>query len=236
MRSTLDNSGGDIEANQLALKATDLLNHGGTITQFGTPTMGFNVSGTFDNSAGGTLQTNSADFTLAPGALDNDDGKILHAGTGTLTIAPGNGAGAFSNVGGQVITAGQMAARAGSLNNANGVLAAQGDITVNVAGDTNNTQGAIRSLASESLTTGGTLTNTNGQIQAGTGAAGDASTLNIQAGAIDNTNGLVGNLGSGDTTVHGGSQSVLVPVVYLAKASRQNMNGPLNGKATSALA
>ncbi|CAD6542646.1 hypothetical protein LMG27952_03918 [Paraburkholderia hiiakae] len=204
---TFDNSGGDIEANQLALKATDLLNHGGTITQYGTPTMGLNVSGTFDNSAGGTLQTNSADFTLAPGALDNDGGKILHAGTGTLTLAPGNGAGAISNAGGQVITAGKLVAQAASLNNANGVLAAQGDITANVAGDTNNTQGAIRSLSSESLTTGGTLTNTNGQIQSGTGAAGDTSTLNIQAGAIDNTNGLVGNLGTGGTTIHGGSQS-----------------------------
>ncbi len=205
--STLDNSGGDIEANQLALTATDLLNHGGTITQYGTPTMGFNVSGTFDNSGGGTLQTNSTDFTLAPGALDNDGGKILHAGTGTLTLAPGYGAGAISNVGGQVITAGKLDAQAGSLNNASGVLAAQGDITANVAGDTNNTQGAIRSLTSESLTTGGTLTNTNGQIQSGTGAAGDTSTLNIQAGAIDNTNGLVGNLGAGDTTVHGRSQT-----------------------------
>ncbi len=238
---TLDNSSGDIEANQLALKATDMLNHGGTITQYGTPTMGFNVSGTFDNSAGGTLQTNSTDFTLAPGALDNDDGKILHGGTGTLTLAPGNGAGAISNAGGQVITAGKLVAQTASLNNANGVLAAQRDITANVAGDTNNTQGAIRSLSSESLTTGGTLTNTNGQIQSGTGAAGGTSTLNIQAGAIDNTNGLVGNLGMGDTTVHGGSQTtnsggamtgngnVVVDTSVLANTQNGQRGGQISG-------
>ncbi|NML99182.1 filamentous hemagglutinin N-terminal domain-containing protein [Paraburkholderia sp. RP-4-7] len=206
--STLDNSGGDIEANQLALNATDLVNHGGTITQYGLSSMGFNISGTFDNSNGGTFQTNSTDLTLAPGVLINDGGSILDAGTGRLTIAPGNGAGTFSNVGGRIITAGQLAAQAGSLNNSNGVLAAQGNIAANITGNVNNTQGAVRSLSSLSLDSGGTLTNTNGQIQSGTGAASDASTLGIQAASVDNTNGLAGNLGTGDTTIHGGNQTV----------------------------
>lgn len=206
--ATLDNSGGDIEANQLALTATDLLNRGGSITQYGTSSMGFSVSGTFDNSNGGTLQTNSTDFTLAPGALNNDDGSIIDAGTGTLTIAPGYGSGTISNVGGKIIAAGQIAARAASLNNANGVLAAQGRIAANIAGDLNNTQGSVRSLSSLSLASGGTLSNTNGQIQSGTGTTGDTGTLAVQAASVDNTNGLVGNLGTGDTTVQGGSQTV----------------------------
>ncbi|MBN3855055.1 filamentous hemagglutinin N-terminal domain-containing protein [Paraburkholderia sp. Ac-20340] len=206
--ATLDNSSGDIEANQLALKAADLMNRGGSITQYGASATGFTVSGTFDNSNGGTLQTNSTDFTLAPGALNNDGGSIIDAGTGTLTIQPGNGAGSFSNVGGRIISAGQIAARAASLNNANGVLAAQGNIAASIAGNLNNTQGSVRSLSSLSLASGGTLTNTSGQIQSGTGAAGDTSTLAIQAASVDNTNGLVGNLGTGDVTVQGGSQTV----------------------------
>ena len=205
---TLDNSDGDIEANQLALGATDLLNHGGTITQYGTGPMGFNVSGTFDNSNGGTFQTNSTDLTLAPGALVNDDGRIIDAGTGTLVITPGNGTGTLSNVGGQIITAGQIVAQAGGLNNMGGVFAAQGNIAANVTGVLINTQGAIRSLGSLSLASGGALTNTNGQIQSGTGAAGDASTLSVQAASVDNTDGLVSNLGTGNTTVQGGSQTV----------------------------
>jgi filamentous hemagglutinin len=205
---TLDNSGGDIEANQLALGATDLLNHGGTITQYGASSMGVNVSGTLDNSNGGTIQTNSTDLTLAPATLDNDGGSILDAGTGTLTIAPGAGAGSISNAGGKIITAGQIAAQAGSLNNAGGVLAAQGNITANIAGNVNNTQGAIRSLASLSLVSGGALTTRNGQIQSGTGTAGDASTLAIQAASIDNTGGLISNLGTGNETVQSGSQTI----------------------------
>jgi filamentous hemagglutinin len=206
--TTLDNSGGDIEANQLALNATDLVNRGGTITQYGAATLGFNVKGTFDNSNGGTFQTNSTDLTLAPGSLINDDGSIIDAGTGTLTIAPGNGSGSFSNAGGKIIAAGQIAVQAASLNNLYGVLAAQGNIAASIAGDLNNTQGSVRSLSSLSLTSGGTLTNINGQIQSGTGATGDASTLSIQAASVDNTNGLIGNLGKGDMTVQGGSQTV----------------------------
>ncbi|QNB16453.1 filamentous hemagglutinin N-terminal domain-containing protein [Paraburkholderia tropica] len=206
--ATLDNSSGDIEANQLALKAADLLNRGGTITQYGASATGFDVSGTFDNSNGGTLQTNSTDFTLAPGALNNDGGSIIDAGTGTLTIKPGNGSGSFSNVGGKIISAGQIDAQAASLNNANGVLAAQGRIAANIAGDLNNSQGSVRSLSSLTLASGGTLTNTNGQIQSGTGAAGDTGTFRIQAAALDNTNGLVSNLGTGDMNVQGGSQTV----------------------------
>ncbi|MGF6572677.1 filamentous hemagglutinin [Paraburkholderia sp. GAS333] len=206
--STLNNSDGDIEANQLALRATDLLNHGGTITQYGASSMGLNVSNTLDNSAGGTIQTNSADLTLAPANFDNDGGTITHAGAGTLTITPGNGSGALANVGGKIITAGQIAAQAGSLDNAGGVFAAQGNIAASVAGNIDNTQGAVRSLGSLSFAGGGTLTNTNGQIQSGTGAAGDTSTLGVQAASIDNTNGLVSNLGTGNTTVQGGSQII----------------------------
>ncbi|MGF6975214.1 filamentous hemagglutinin [Paraburkholderia sp. JPY465] len=206
--TTIDNSAGAISANQIALHGTNLVNHGGTITQTGTGATTLDVTGTLDNSAGGTLQTNSTDLTLAPAALDNDGGTITHAGTGTLTIAPGNGAGSISNVDGTITTAGQIAAQAGSLNNATGVFAARGNIAASIAGNINNTQGAMRSLASLSLASGGALTNTNGQIQSGTGAAGDASTLGVQAASIDNTNGLISNLGTGDATVQGGSQIV----------------------------
>ncbi|MEX3949948.1 hemagglutinin repeat-containing protein [Paraburkholderia sp. EG287B] len=203
---TLDNSGGDIEANRLALSATDLLNHGGTITQYDAVPMGLHISGTFDNSSGGTLQTSSTDFSLTPWALNNNGGSILHAGTGTFTIAPGNGAGALSNVGGRIITAGELVANAGSVDNTSGVFAAQGYLSAAIAGVLNNTQGVVRSLASASIDSGGALTNVNGQIQSGSGAVGDVSTLAVRAASTDNTRGVIGNLGRGDTTVQGGSE------------------------------
>ncbi|SAL58988.1 cell surface protein [Caballeronia terrestris] len=87
-------------------------------------------------------------------------------------------------------------------------MAARGDIAAEIAGDVNNEDGSVRSLSSLSLASGGALDNTRGQLQSGSGAAGDASTLEVQASSIDNTNGLVSNLGTGDTTVQSGSQTV----------------------------
>jgi filamentous hemagglutinin len=208
LSGTADNSGGNVAANQLSVSATNFINQGGTVTQYGTGPMAFNVSGLFNNSAGGTLQTNSTDLTLSPGTLDNDGGSILHAGTGRFTLTPGNGAGSFSNVGGKLISAGTVQAQMGSFNNGSGTFAAQQGMTVAVLNGINNAAGLMRSLGSLNLTTGGALANAGGSIQAGTGAANDTSTLAVQAASIDNTQGVVGDLGTGNMSVQGGSQIV----------------------------
>lgn len=204
--STLDNSGGKLEANQIALTAENLVNHGGTITQYGSSTMGMNVSGTLDNSAAGVIQTNSTDLTLKPAELNNAGGTITHAGTGTLTIAPGNGLSALNNASGTIVTKGQAVVDASNWNNASGILAALRGINATIAGDLNNAQGLLRSDASLSLKTGGTLSNRGGHVQAGQSTAGDTSTLDIQSASIDNADGAIVDLGTGKMTVQGGSQ------------------------------
>lgn len=204
--STLDNSGGKLEANQLALTAANLVNHGGTITQYGSSAMGMNVSGTLDNSAAGVIQTNATDLTLTPAELNNAGGTITHAGTGTLTIAPGNGASALNNASGTIVTKGQAVVNAASWNNASGILAAQRGINATIAGDVNNAQGLLRSDTSLSLKNGGALSNRGGHIQAGQSTAGDTSTLDIRSASIDNADGAIVDLGTGKMTVQGGSQ------------------------------
>ncbi|WP_155640192.1 hemagglutinin repeat-containing protein [Burkholderia stagnalis] len=204
--STLDNSGGKLEANQLALTAANLVNHGGTITQYGSSAMGMNVSSTLDNSAAGVIQTNATDLTLEPAELNNAGGTITHAGTGTLTIAPGNGASALNNASGTIVTKGQAVVDASSWNNASGILAAQRGINATIAGDVNNAQGLLRSDASLSLQNGGALSNRGGHFQAGQSVAGDTSTLAIQSASIDNADGAIVDLGAGKMTVQGGSQ------------------------------
>ncbi|WP_230950073.1 hemagglutinin repeat-containing protein [Burkholderia cepacia] len=203
--STLDNSGGKLEANQLALAAANLVNHGGTITQYGSSAMGMNVSGTLDNSAAGVIQTNATDLTLTPAELNNAGGTITHAGAGTLTIAPGNGASALNNASGTIVTKGQAIVNAETWNNASGILAAQRGINATIAGDVNNAQGLLRSDASLSLKNGGALSNRGGHIQAGQSVAGDTSTLAIQSASIDNADGAIVDLGAGKMTVQGGS-------------------------------
>ncbi|WP_080436999.1 hemagglutinin repeat-containing protein [Burkholderia ubonensis] len=206
--TTIDNSGGTVQATQVALNGTDLVNHNGVITQTGTGPIAVNVSGTLDNSQGGTLQTNSTDLTLAPATLLNDGGTITHGGSGVLTVKPGNGTGAFSNVGGSVVTNGQAAVQAGSWNNAQGTFAARHGIVANIAGNLANSQGLIRSQAGMSLTSGGRLDNRNGKIAAGTDARPDTSTLNVHAATIQNSGGLIADFGTGATSVQGGSQLV----------------------------
>lgn len=204
--STLDNSGGKLEANQLALTAANLVNHGGTITQYGSSTMGMNVSGTLDNSAAGVIQTNSTDLTLKPAELNNAGGNITHAGTGTLTIAPGNGSSALNNASGTIVTKGQAIVNAAAWNNASGILAAQRGINATIAGDVNNAQGLLRSDASLSLKSGGALSNQGGHVQAGQSTADDTSTLDIQSASIDNADGAIVDLGAGKMTVQGDNQ------------------------------
>lgn len=204
--STLDNSGGKLEANQLALTAANLVNHGGTITQYGSSTMGMNVSGTLDNSAAGVIQTNSTDLTLKPAELNNAGGTITHAGTGTLTIAPGNGSNALNNASGTIVTKGQAIVNAAAWNNASGILAAQRGINATIAGDVDNAQGLLRSDASLSLKSGGALSNQGGHVQAGQSTAGDTSTLDIQSASIDNADGAIVDLGAGKMTVQGDNQ------------------------------
>jgi len=205
---SLDNSEGKLEANRLALIASNLVNRGGTITQYGSSAMDVDVSGTLDNSAGGVIQTNSTDLVLAPAELNNAGGTITHAGTGTLTIEPGKGASALNNASGTIVTKGQAVVGASSWDNSGGILAAQGGIHATTAGDVNNAKGLMRSGTSLSLTNGGALRNQGGHIQAGQAAAGDTSTLAVRSGSIDNTDGSIAGLGAGKMTVQGGSQII----------------------------
>ena len=208
IEATLDNSSGKLKANQLALRAANLTNQGGTITQYDASPTSMVVSGTLDNSNGGEIQTNSADLTLAPAQLNNASGKIAHRGTGTLTLRTGSGASALNNASGMIISKGQAEITAVSLDNSSGTISAQRGLTGNIAGEVNNTEGMVRSDASLALTSGGVLTNRGGRIQAGQPAVDDASVLQIQSASIENIDGSISNQGKGRTSVQGGSRIV----------------------------
>ena len=208
IEATLDNSSGKLKANQLALRAANLTNQGGAITQYDASPTSMVVSGTLDNSDGGEIQTNSADLTLAPAQLNNASGKIAHRGTGTLTLRTGSGASALNNASGMIISKGQAEITAVSLDNSSGTISAQRGLTGNIAGEVNNTEGMVRSDASLALTSGGVLTNRGGRIQAGQPAVDDASVLQIQSASIENIDGSISNQGKGRTSVQGGSRIV----------------------------
>ncbi|MGP8485712.1 hemagglutinin repeat-containing protein [Paraburkholderia fungorum] len=227
--SQLDNSGGKITTNHLALVATNLTNEHGSITQLGVGAMGLDVSGTLDNSNGGVIQTKSTDLTLAPATLNNNGGTITHAGTGTLSIDAANGTGAVTNVAGSIISNGQVALNAGSLDDTGGSIGGQSGLSATVAGALNNTRGQLESNGNLSVTSGASITNASGTIAASGNNTVQAASLtnggSITAG--QNLNAIVsGMLDNGNGTMS--AQSIAANA-----ASFRNVSGVVSGNAVS---
>ncbi|MFL9881514.1 hemagglutinin repeat-containing protein [Paraburkholderia agricolaris] len=225
----LDNSGGKITTNHLALVATNLTNEHGSITQLGTGAMGLGVSGTLDNSNGGVIQTKSTDLTLAPATLNNNGGTITHAGTGTLSIDAANGTGAVTNVGGSIVSNGQVALNAGSLDDTGGSIGGQSGLSATAAGALNNSRGQLQSNGNLSVTSGSGITNTSGTIAASGNSMVQAASLtnggSITAG--QNLNATVsGMLDNGNGTMS--AQSITANA-----ASFRNVSGVVSGNAVS---
>ncbi|SDH17420.1 filamentous hemagglutinin [Paraburkholderia steynii] len=185
--ATFDNSQGTTQADQFTLRAANLVNHNGSITQTGTASTTVDVTGTLDNT-GGTLQTNADSLTLDPVALTNDNGTIVSAGTGTLSVATG----ALSNNGGTIATNGALDVRAGAVSNRGGTLAAQTGATLLVA-SLDNSAGYI-GARTVSVTDAGALNNAGGTIQAD-------DTLAMSAQSVANGGGSIANGGTGATSV-----------------------------------
>ncbi|WP_175734538.1 contact-dependent inhibition toxin BcpA [Burkholderia ambifaria] len=226
--TTLDNSAGAVQADQMSLNATSLVNHGGTITQTGAGPMAVNVSGTLDNSNGGTLQTNSIDLTLAPTAIVNDGGTITHAGTGTLTL--GSGTGAVSNVGGSIASNGRVVAQTGALNNTSGSITAQTGLAATVAGTLNNANGKLLSNTDVSVTSG-TLSNDRGQIGAGTNAMIHTGSMTNQGGSIVAPNLSV----TADSMLDNSGGKLEANQLALTAANLVNHGGTITQYGTSAM-
>nr|WP_322786961.1 hemagglutinin repeat-containing protein [Paraburkholderia ginsengisoli] len=212
--ATLDNSAGSISADQLALTATNMVNHGGTVTQTGTGATTIAVSGTFDNT-NGSLQTNAANLTLGPATLVNDRGTIANSGNGTLSANTGS----LSNNSGTIATNGALVIEGGPVSNRGGTLAGQSSAVLKLA-SLDNSAGGYVGAQNVSVTDAGALDNAGGTIQANDALAvsaqsvandggtiansGTGATTVSASGALTNTgNGLIG--GNGDVSVTGGS-------------------------------
>ncbi|WP_342611156.1 hemagglutinin repeat-containing protein [Burkholderia ambifaria] len=187
--ASLSNDAGSVQAAQLSLGATNLSNHGGTITQTGTGAMNVAVSNTLDNSGNGVIQTNSADLNLAPATLINDHGKITHAGNGTLSIATG----AMSNQGGTIATNGALNVKAAAVSNSAGTLAAQRQAALDLQSLDNHAGGYI-GADSITLKAQGVVDNRAGTLEANNG-------VSVTADSLANDGGSVKNIGTSTLSV-----------------------------------
>ncbi|OXI21286.1 hemagglutinin repeat-containing protein [Burkholderia sp. AU15512] len=190
----LDNRDGAIAADRLNVKATDLHNAHGSLTQYGNQDTTLDVSGTLDN-ASGTIQTNGTNLTLAPAMLNNASGTIIHAGTGALILMPGLGSGRLTNAGGSIVSRGSVGLSAGTFDNIGGMLAALGSVSASVGGELNNAGGSVAANGDVSLDAG-TVTNTQG------GRLGGAN-VQLRTDSLINDVGRIGADGDVDITTTG---------------------------------
>ncbi|MDR5753357.1 MULTISPECIES: filamentous hemagglutinin N-terminal domain-containing protein [unclassified Caballeronia] len=185
--ASIDNSSGDIEGDALSISTPgDLVNRGGTLTQYAQANQSVSVGGTFDN-AKGTLASNATNLNLKAQRITNDIGTIQHAGRGALTLKT---TGAVSNASGQMTTNGALALQAGgAIDNRHGVMRSAGGVSLNAA-SLDNTAGRIVSLNGDglTLTTSGALVNAPGASVSGDpgGVIGANGNLAVNAGTLSN--------------------------------------------------
>jgi len=177
LSGALNNRLGIIESEStLKVRAASLDNQTGRLRALGTAgTTEFAIGGLFDNR-NGVLETANNDLTLNAGSLQNLGGNVLHVGTGTFGIAPAN----LNDVGGSLVTRGDLTISQGHWTNSSVIQA--GQLTVNVdtldqtatgqllgarrfigSGANWNTQGLIASDGTLDLTLSGAL-NSSGRI------------------------------------------------------------------------
>jgi filamentous hemagglutinin len=180
--ASVDNTGGKIEGDALAVSATgNLVNHGGTLTQYGTGNQTISAGGVLDNTAG-TIASNADSLNLSGASIDNDNGTVQHAGAGALNLSATGG---LSNAGGKVLSNGSVTAHAASLDNTGGTVSAQHTTQIDATSGLVNHDGSVYGVDGLSLTTQGDLDNTGGSAQS-------AGNVTVSAGgALDNAGGTL---------------------------------------------
>lgn len=165
----LDNQGGTLSAPQATLHADQVDNRGGRLLagqQLDVKTTGL------DNSDNGLLYSQGAVSVEAADTLNNRQGKAI----GLYAVALQ--AGRLDNGDGLLASQQQLALNAGQLNNQGGEISAQSN-QINSA-EFDNRSGKL--LGDSISVSGGTLDNRQGQLSAN-------STLELDAVALDNSNG-----------------------------------------------
>ncbi|WP_409567872.1 beta strand repeat-containing protein [Rugamonas sp. DEMB1] len=188
----LDNGGLVAGNGTLDVAAQSLLNRAGATIASGQA-LDLALGQRLDNlgaiHSGATL-----DFSQTTAQVNNS-GQIVSAGKASIA------AGVFNNDGGQLLTlkdsGAAIALRSASMSNRGGSVIASGDAGLDIAGAFDNSHGTLQAGKDLAVAAGGALNNSAGLLE----AASAASSLSVQAGAIDNTAGRIVNVGAGAATV-----------------------------------
>ncbi|HCT04029.1 MAG TPA: adhesin [Pseudomonas sp.] len=208
LQGKLNNRKGIIESGStLSTAAASLDNQNGQLRALGKSSKTvFAIGGLLDNS-NGTLETANTDLGLNAGSFQNQGGNVLHVGTGIFGISMAN----LNDVGGQLVTHGNLTLDGDSWTNSSSLQA--NHLTVNVNHLTQTATGQL--LSTGGLDGRGINWTNDGQI----GTDGSA-TLDLSgsyggkgrlssAGALDLHAALI-NLDAAGSIAGGGASTVRV--------------------------
>ncbi|WP_414143716.1 beta strand repeat-containing protein, partial [Burkholderia stagnalis] len=212
----LSNQGGSIATNgALALTAAALSNQAGTLSAQRQATLGVQ---SLDNGAAGYIGADSVSIksqgainnqtgvvesnhalTIAADSLANDGGAVKALGTDALSVTATN---ALTNTAGGTIGGnGDVSVSGGVVDNSNGSLLAARSLSVQSNGQLGNAAGLIQAKGNLKVAAQGAVLNNGGQIEAN----GATATLQLSGTSIDNSDGRIVNIGTGATTIDGGT-------------------------------
>ncbi|RYG14238.1 MAG: filamentous hemagglutinin N-terminal domain-containing protein, partial [Burkholderiales bacterium] len=182
---------GQVSAGQIAITTGTLDTGGGLLTGGQLSIQAQRVS----NAGGEIAQTGAADLNILAGTIDNTAGRITTAGSlvASATLANGNG---LQNAGGLIAANGSVTVTATRLDNAGGTIAAvQGNIALTTTeGAINNDSGKLQAALDVLLAAKG-VSNTTAAVAA-QGAPGGSITgrnvlVNTGAIALNNQSGTI---------------------------------------------
>ncbi|MGK8858120.1 DUF637 domain-containing protein [Pseudomonas aeruginosa] len=136
-------------------------------------------------NAGAGLLSGWQGLTVTGGSLDNSAGGTLSSKDGELAISLG---GALDNHGqGALVSKGAQRIDAASLDNAQGIVSGESDVTLSIAGKLDNGQGGLVNTGAARLASGGDLLLRSASVDNRGGKLVSQGLLEISAGSLDNS-------------------------------------------------
>jgi len=193
----LDNSEGSIESRQLSFQAASLNNQRGRVVALDNTAQHWRIEGVLDNRSGEL--GNNGDLTLETGSLNNQGGTIKTQASLSVTArdavnnSQGNllvGNALTLSAGGDLdnhagtLNGGQLSLSAQHLNNAQGEMISQRDLSLTTTQGLDNSDGGIEAGHHLSLNSGGFWQNSGGTAQGGEQVTATADHLNNASGRL----------------------------------------------------
>ncbi|OXC75918.1 hemagglutinin repeat-containing protein [Caballeronia sordidicola] len=193
--SSVSNRGGQISA----LGAKSLIGQGGVDNSMGGYIGGSSVTVSAGQGAvvntGGTIEAATGAATVSAQSIDNNSGTVHGLGSGAVAVVAAE---ALSNRAGTIGGAADVSVNAASIDNTSGTMAALGNLGVASQSSLTNDGGTIATQGNLAVAAAGAVSNVAGKIE----SLGATSALTLAGSSIDNTNGVLTNAGTAQTSVN----------------------------------